>query len=277
MLTMSPAFLLFPALELEGSVRKEFLALAAVALLALMLRSYLSVSLVYIAALVFGIGALSHEANALALPAVLFLLLEIHRRRMISGRVLWPSMGFAVISSITSLTIAASHSGSSRQRIAICDAVIARTSDPNLCVGAIEAIDDGFRDSVSTVSTLFPLNFNYLGLIALSLLPFMLFQAPRRFWYLVGITYAALIPLFVVGVDYGRWIFLATGLLSFVALGTFTSEARAPLKVPLIAALAYVSLWTLPYLSLWQPAPLAQVLELVYVPLSQWVGSFIPQ
>ena len=54
-------------------------------------------------------------------------------------------------------------------------------------------------------------------------------------------------PVILEGIDYGRWIFLATSLITFVLLGTSNQIQRNAVDVPLYAAILFIVLWLMPY------------------------------
>lgn len=274
MLAMSPAFLLFFPLSPEGSLRKEVFAVAAAALLAVAIRRRSGTVLVWIATAVFVVGALAHESVALAVPALLYLIHLSEQRSIIGKRTAIAASTALALSAAISIVMAIAQPGTPAQASKVCERVLAATGNPVICQGSIEALGLGLRNSVATVSALLPGNVGYLALIVLSLVPFALLGANREFWRLVLVVYAFLMPLFFVAWDYGRWIFLATAILSFIAFVRL-NDHRNEIHVPAFFAYAYVFLWFLPTLSFGYSSLLSRVIELIYTPAATWIATFL--
>jgi len=275
MLGMSPAFLLFAPLSLEGSLRKEVMAVSAAALLAVSIRDPRLRWLPLLATALYSIGAVSHESVALALPGIVFLLQTAHGRGVIGARQTLLLQSSASLAALISLAIAFVRPGSPQAAQVICDRVRGVTEAEDICTGAIDAVGLGLQQSLATVSALLPTNIGYLGLIALSLVPFALLRASRHFWIKTGVVYIFLLPLFLVAWDYGRWIFLATSILSFIAFNELPPKRSYAARVPWPFVFAYLFMWSLPTLSLGGPPLLGRLFEVVYVPFSLWVAGFI--
>lgn len=262
MLTASPAFLLFPVLSLDGALRKELLALVALVLLALAVSGKWNPLLGTLALVTYGISVFSHEATGLLLPAFCFLLWEAMRAHLLSRAMtfVWASV-FAFVA-LLGMALAWTYPGTSEQVQAICASWTDRGAAFEVCTGAIDALDTGLIDAVQSVSLKFPDYFNYLPLALIALVPLWVLRAPRSMWILTGVLYVALLPVFLTGYDYGRWIYMVTGSVSIVALAT-SSRVFTPsreYRAPLIAAMLYVSMWSLPYTGPVIQAPLYGVL-----------------
>lgn len=246
-LTLSPAFLLFPALNVFGAWRKEVIVLAGLTLLAVQIRWRLSQALIWAACGAYALGSFSHEGSALAVPAFVFLLWWSHRnggltRRATAGY----AVTFAAICGIA-LTSAAVWSGTQEQAAAVCASWQTDGLSDQLCQGPLNHLGDTTADALRLVASVSGGIPGYAVPLLLSLLPLQLVDAPRRIWALVAVTYAALLPLFVLGIDYGRWIYLATAAVSLVALAIGPVEGWGSRKVPWWVAAAFLLLWTVPY------------------------------
>ena len=275
MLGMSPAFLLFAPLSLEGSLRKEVMAVSAAALLAVSIRDPRLRWLPLLATALYSIGALSHESVALALPGIVFLLRSALRRGAIGTRQALVLQVSAILAAGAALVIALLWPGSPQAEQDICERVREVAKAEDICAGAIDALGLGLQQSLAIVSALLPTKTGYVGLIALSLIPFALLRASRNFWIKASVIYIFFLPLFVVAWDYGRWIFLATSILSFTAFNELPPKRSDAARVPWPFVFAYLFMWSLPTLSLGGPPLLGRLFEVVYVPFSLWVAGFI--
>jgi len=70
---------------------------------------------------------------------------------------------------------------------------------------------------------------------------------PKEVWCLLLVSYVMLSPLFLTGIDYGRWIYLANALTSIALLAFGRQWSSKELRLPLLAAGLYIALWSLPY------------------------------
>ena len=235
MLVLSPAFLLFPALDATGNTRKEWLVLVALAIAALAIRSARPALGLWLALPLFTVGVLVHEALIVLLPAFAYLaFVSLPRER---ARVL---LGAYLIPVVISVGIALLRPGSSELAAEICANWRARGIED--CGGALAAIGMPATEMVDKlVNESFPGYWAYLLPAALAALPFFALRFfPRE--RLIGLlVVAAVAPLFILGWDYGRWVFLIVAQLSFIALAL--PERSRPMRVPLYGALAFILLW----------------------------------
>ena len=235
MLVLSPAFVLFYALDITGNTRKELIVLVALAVAAVATRLGRSQVGLWLALPIFAIGVLSHEAFVVTLPAFAYLAftsLSAERARIITGAYALPA--------IVALTVAVFRPGDSGLAGRICESWGQRGIDD--CGGALAAIGIPASDMINALFTeSFPGHWVYLLPAALAALPFFalrFFPAQR----LIGvITVAAVAPLFFIGWDYGRWIVLIVAQLSLLALAR--PQVSRPMRVPLYAAAAFILLW----------------------------------
>lgn len=235
MLVLSPAFLLFPALNADGNTRKELLALVALGIAALSYRLGRAELGLWIAAPLFVLGVFSHEALVVTMPAFAYLAFtSLDRARA------WRAMTVYAIASIAALLLALIRPGNAQTVAIICSSWNERGIID--CGGAMAALGISASDMTDfLISELYPSYWGYLVPIALATIPFFALRFWPRERLIIIITIAAVAPLFVLGWDYGRWIFLIVAQLSLVALAR--PERTAPMRVPLYGALAFILLW----------------------------------
>ena len=235
MLVLSPAFLLFPALDATGNTRKELLVLVALGIAALFYRSGRSEVGLWIAVPLFVLGVFSHEALAVTLPAFAYLAFtSLDRQRA------WRVMSVYAIAAIGALLLALVRPGNAQTAALICASWNERGITD--CGGALAALGMPAGDMVQyLVTESYPTYWAYLLPLALATLPFFALRFWPRERLITIITIAAVAPLFVLGWDYGRWIFLIVAQLSLIALAR--PDRTEPMRVPLYGALAFILLW----------------------------------
>lgn len=246
-LCYSPAFLLFFPLNVEGAMRKETVALAVVALLAAAFR-FRWHPMWWIAILgAWTLGAFTHETAILVSPILVYLIFLAMRQDILTRNLAAGAAVAVMIATVVALVLTSLASGTPSQASAICDRLVLEGLSPNLCLGAIEALPMGLVAAVEDVIWWTPQYTNYAGLAVLALVPFAMVGIRRQLWVLTGITYLFAAPLFVTGLDYGRWILLVTASMSLVILAAWSALDLREHRTPFLFAVAFLTLWSLPY------------------------------
>ncbi len=243
MVILSPAVLLFPVLDPLASLRKEVLALAALGLLAVGVRAGRPVPWALIALPLYSVGVLSHESLLVTLPAFVILLAPAWRQPGSRRSVTILLSLFAAVS-ITALVVAILHPGDSATVSRICASWTAAGLE---CGGVLDYLDMGVRASVASVLDRFPMVFNYLPLAVLAVVPLVTIRLLPRHWALALVVVGASLPLFALGMDYGRWIYVVSTELALVSLAAWPRLGLRPMQVPGIAVAAFVLLWSVPH------------------------------
>lgn len=273
MLLLSPAFLLFPVLTSDGGLRKELLGLVALALVAIIVSRHWTPWLLLIPYVLFGLGVLTHESIALLLPAFIFLIAVGSRRECCRAHAVAGGVLLAILA-LVALGAALARPGSLEQVDAICSSLQAGGATPEACTGAVTALSWGLVEAMQQVSAQFPPYFAYLPLALLALAPMVAVRPAREFWWLAIFTYGALTPLFLTGVDYGRWIYLATSAISISLLAMWGPRARDEMRVPAVVAVLFIVMWSLPYSDVPVQRPLyGQLLAEPYHAVASWLSQ----
>jgi len=247
MSVLSPAFLLFPLLSFQGGLRKELLVLVVFALVAWLLSLRANAWWFMLPLGLFTLASFSHETAALSLPAFVVLLWQGRKNGIFSrSQTVGLVVGWSVVGGLA-LLIAFLYPGTTDQAQAICQSLIDLGSSSEACAGAISVIGQSFSDAMQGVSTQYPAYLGYLPLAALALIPFAVLRAPRVLWLLLLASYLTLVPFFMTGIDYGRWIYLATALASIALLAFKREWVDREFKVPFSVAIVYIISWSLPY------------------------------
>ena len=235
MLVLSPAFLLFPALDAMGNARKDLIVLVALALAAVFHRAQRTKLGLWVSFPIFALGVLSHEAMVVTLAAFAYLAFT-----SLGTKKAWPVVAAYIIPSIFSVIVALVRSGDAQTVDLICQTWNSRGLTN--CGGALAALDVSATDMINKISTQgFPEYWSYLLAVAMAALPFFALRYFPREQLIGWIIVLAGTPLFFIGWDYGRWIFIIVAQLSLLVLAR--PERTQPMRVPLYAALAFILLW----------------------------------
>lgn len=243
-LACSPAGLAFIGWDVVGGFRKEVLGFVALVLLALARYSVngLAKSVALVSSIaVWTLAVFSWESIAFMLPAVLFLLL--------AGTPLPLGRAFAAVyTGIAGVAVGASFvfHGSAETPARLCQSLIDHELSPSLCTGAIAWMGRDLHDSLLLVQQNLAVHSGYLAMAALAALPILLTPWLRRYWPWVLAMLVGIAPLFVLGIDYGRWIhilFLEIAICMMVA----SSELLESPHWTGLSTLLYAGLWGIPH------------------------------
>lgn len=263
-LVLSPAAIGFIGWSPFGGFRKEILVLLTLVFLALArrnsLRPYLRVVLRVGGLSAYVLAVFSWEASVFMMPAVAFLLwrpTSMDPKRDRSHRFWewlkgfdWPWLNvFAFISVIGGVFVFAFR-GTADTVTAVCSRVVASGLHPELCNGAIQHLDDGGAGAAQSAISNFPEAPVFTLFFALALLPAATHGWARRYPYWMLMIAAGVIPLFIIAVDWGRWIHLAAMALAIVIASDSNDNDFSSQWTPL-ASFFYIGFWHVPYIVGW--------------------------
>lgn len=243
-LACSPAALGFIGWDSLGGFRKETLGFLALVLLALARRrvsSPLRGLLLASSLAIWTIGVFSWESLAFLLPGVGFLLLadrELPLRRTLAS--IYALIGLAAFGSSVLF-----HGNKDTPGL-LCGAIVQQGLGTNLCTGAIAWIGRDLSASLELVDKYVPVHSGYLVMLALAVLPIALSPWLRRYWAWGLAALIGIAPLFVLGIDYGRWIHILVIELAICMIAGNRALIESKLWNPLSVAL-FVSLWGIPH------------------------------
>lgn len=247
MLTLSPAFMLFPAMQPVAGIRKELIGVAALVVMACVVRFRAHPMFACLAYAMFAVGAFSHEVTALLAPAFLFLVLAGGRAGALSRqhvRVATVALG---IVSASAVLLAVMFPGDTGQGEQICQSVVDTGLSVSICSGSMDYLGTTLGTAMAAVAAEWPAYGVYALLGLLALVPLYLVGASKRLWMLVLCTYVLLVPVFATAVDYGRWIYLATAGASIATLATARLDGLRSRRVPELFAVVFVLGWGMNY------------------------------
>ncbi|MDZ4169200.1 MAG: hypothetical protein U1E26_06045 [Coriobacteriia bacterium] len=246
----SPAALPFIAWDWQGAFRKEIVVLTALALLVLhgtrRKGSPGAVFTLSAGVLAYGFAILVWEPSVVALPAVIYMLGD---KLVLPLRPHWYLLARASVASLTFAGVAASMAarGDAATVAAIYRAIdehgLLKTGFTRLPIELLQLTN---AQAVAGVVASGPINVLYLPLALLSLLPIVTscwFRRDLR-WVVACLLFS--VPLFVVGLDYGRWIHLVVMQLSLMLIAARVPERNSS-GWRLGHTLLFVSAWGLPH------------------------------
>lgn len=246
LILVSPAiFTVFWAADPQGSMRKEIIAFAGIALAAIGATQNRTMPL-WAGTVLLCISFFAHEAMVLLAPAYLGVLL-------VSGMVRSaPRQVLVAAASVVGIASFALHHALTHARIAdtaqVCAPLLARGLPQSICVGAIEWLEfDAARGHREMLVWMHPANVaGFVIAYALALAPFVYLSAlsrrPARTAAILLALGVPFLPLYAVSVDWGRWmslhVFSAAILASCALLQGAAGFRRPPASGPVALLLA---------------------------------------
>lgn len=259
LLFVSPAFL-FYFLNFLGTMRKELLLLLMVSVVLLVTRNGQRGQWGWLLAGGFPLLVFAHEGLSLYVGFVLIIIALLFTEGMLSRtQAIAQATVLAVSTLIAGVTVLrfGSSPGIDEQ---ICDNLRAEGYSRRLCGGAIAFLDRDRQEAIDRVVG-FIAHDNYLttyGLVViLAAVPFFFVRFSKALSVGIVLALATTVPLFVVAIDWGRWIVISAWLITLIVVrfdgsphvrvtpinpATFRTDMLA-----VAAILAYATLWSVPH------------------------------
>ena len=253
---LSPAFLLFGLNDFGGTHRKEIIVLAGLFLLAEAVRSGRAVAAsTVVASLLFAVGVVSHEANVFLLAPLLVLLRWAAADGAVTERFgRWATIGSATTAAL-GLVLAVVAPGTAEQQRAICTDLLRRGFDEDLCRGSLSYIGEPASGQVMRVLLDALPGYSLYVLPALfALIPFLWSPWARAHRRLLIASVAPIVPLFLIAIDWGRWIMWAAVVATVLTVVGSTRASQPPRRMPIPVLVLFVVGWSLPHASSGPPS-----------------------
>lgn len=236
----SPAAICFVGWDVNSFGRKEILGFATLFFLKNGNRGHGLNQQRMILATIFFIGAIfASEVNFVFLPSFTILMYQNAGTRKLNFTMI-------IISVITffGFLLQIYNTGSRNIAGEICRKwSIEKHLSDNLCRGSIDALGSSIEDSLNNFVSLGTVRLPYLLLLATGLIPLVSSKwAKKNKIYLVS-TLVFSMPLYVVAVDYGRWIYMTITQLSICY---FSEENRHEKQGTFCKTLVYTLTWGIP-------------------------------
>lgn len=245
---LSPAVLLFGLGDFWGTQRKEAFALAALMILAaaVLAKRHGTLAIAFAGAL-YLVGVASHEMNALLVVPFVILIGWMAADGTVETVLARASqIAFVVVAGLGVL-FALIAPGTAVQQREVCDRLVDIGFDEVLCGGSIFFLGQSLVEAQQSVAFWFDRYWLYGVVVALALLPVALLAWARSHWPILLATSAGVVPLFVVGADWGRWVMLMTTLMTVIAYVGSTRAGIGGLRVPAVVVAVYLLTWRVPH------------------------------
>ncbi len=209
-LIFSPATFLFNIYDSQGSFRKEILGILALVILTSNIKDKKSYK-VYLSALIYTIAIFSHSVNLFFLTTLIFILFYKIESKNLGHYIFF--IGSTFLNILFYFIFSNSEQDLYRKRNLMCDD-LENFGLSNLCgYGSFEFIVWDFNAAyLITQNIIINENRNssyfYIFLFFLSMIPFLfdkVFYKKFQYYFFIG---ASFIPLFLIGYDWGRWIYI---------------------------------------------------------------------
>ena len=217
-LVLSPTFLLFPYVQNAATFRKEILGIAVVGLVAVASQVRWTHIVQFAGIFLYLFALLSSEVNVAFLPVLLWLII---RQRSQSQTRQWLSalqVGLLLVFTFCATALTIIYSGNETTANQICNSIVDRGFNKENCTGAISTLASDLSSEMASVALQFPGYTGYLALALLALFPLLMTGFLKSHWRLSLLAFFVLLPLFIAGLDYGRWIMISVVGLSYAAL-----------------------------------------------------------
>ena len=259
LLFVSPAFL-FYFLNFLGTMRKELLLLLLVSVVLLVTRNGQRGQWVWLLAGGFPLLVFAHEGLALyaGFPLIIIALLcaegVVSRKQAIAQATV---LALSTLLAGVTVLLFGSSPGIDEQ---ICENLRSEGYSRRLCGGAIAFLDRDSQEAIDRVVE-FVATESYLttyGLIlVLAAVPFFFVRFSKTLSVGIFLSLATTVPLFVVAIDWGRWIVIGVWLVTLITVRfdgsphlTVRPINPVTFRTDLLAVagiLAYATLWSVPH------------------------------
>ena len=248
----SPAFLLFSFHDIQGGFRKEILVFGIFAFFCLIYakKTITQIKLLFIS-LIYVLAGLSHELTVFTLPFFLYLLYICAEEGLVKKSVATGYGAGLTVVSAAILLLAIIYKGDTFTESVICQSLTNRGLDPKICSGSISSLSEDAKYVMSKVSSGL-INgksvLTHFFLFILTMLPlFFTTWWKKRTYVLFVVSTSAIFPLFLVAIDWGRWIYVLSFMLFCLAL-TENLIVKFPYKkIFVIAGMIYLTTWSIPH------------------------------
>jgi hypothetical protein len=221
MIALSPVFIMFDFLDTGGAFRKEILGFAWLVLLIRLKQSgNFSIKKFFPIAFLYLLSAFSWEASVIFFLPTVYITFLMKSNGMLSAKKFRMIFSFYFIISLLSLLANFKYQLNTGKQAAsaICNSLVQRGLDNEICAGTIYSVTSVSIDIPRTLEYLLIENkfFYYIPILMLSLLPFIWSRWILSNFFLTLFLFFSVFPVFLVGLDWGRWIHIFGTLVTLV-------------------------------------------------------------
>lgn len=248
LILFSPAFLLFPFYDIPGGFRKEIVVFVGFAFFCLFYaqKNITQPRLIFISA-IYIFAALSHELTVFTLPFFLYVIYIGSKGGLITPKIASIYGLSLTAASVAALLFSSFFKGNSAAADAICLSLMNRNLDQNICNGAIAWLGDDAQVAYNRVQE--KLSYKSIStpiVFFLSILPvFFTTWWRKQALILLIVSLAAISPLFVFSIDWGRWVYILTFMVYCLVLAEDVDVKLHYKNVFLWLGLMYLTTWSI--------------------------------
>ena len=247
-IVLSPAAFMFIFLDQAGAFRKEIILYASLSLLYFVTTSKRNPQFYLIPSiLLYVLGVFSWDGIAFLAPMVVVAFFALKDQNFISVKQKYFYSSIVILTSFLGLVVSVFFKGGATEAEVICSGLrLNHGFSRQICDlgggnGAIVAIGWPTSKYINDTIHSFPAYFVYLLFLALAMLPFYLFFGKpflNRSWkYFLLLT-----PLFILAIDYGRWISLFVICLILLSM-IENQEIQSKINLHPIFYLIFIFCW----------------------------------
>lgn len=256
LLVLSPGFFInFWSVDTKGGLRKELIVFLAFSVLVYAVTlDKLSKIVVFLSALIFAVAVIGHEGNVFFAPFFCLCYFLMFQNQKFGKLCLTILLTIILASCVLSIAIALRF-GNVESYMLVCQPLLDAGLHMDICEGAIKALELSLGDFTKATFWMFfsPRLLSFIlmyCLASVSVLAIGFYLFDRR-TMLKSYLFSALcfLPLYVVAVDWGRWLSFHITAVTFTMLVVLAlKEAKTgetselPLR-PFIALLVFSVVW----------------------------------
>lgn len=245
----SPAFIfLFWVNHTSTSFRKEILLYIS---LVFILKAFVGAAYLRFwywgAVALYIVAGLSHELVIFFLPFFIFPIIDYGYRQAWSWKKIFLYGQPFLLSTVFIFTFALYFSATKDQTVQICESLASFQLRDHFCDGAIAWLQhDAFYGYQKVLDLGWGVWINYFFLLILSFIPILLLKRDPLLNRLMGCAICCALPLFLVAIDYGRWISILYTSLFLTIIWLRPALIEKGLNVKPVWIFSYCFLWVLP-------------------------------
>ncbi|PUE29140.1 hypothetical protein B9Z39_03445 [Limnohabitans sp. JirII-29] len=248
-LLLSPAFaFMFWVNDPAVAFRKEItIYLALIFILKAFQRSEINFSWYWASLAIFAFSGLSHEITVFFLPFFVFPIFNHFTQKNLGLKPIVKYAAPFIALSISILLTSYLYKGSQQSMDVICASLAPYDLKSDICEGAISWLKYDAKFGVESVIKLgSDVWGNYFFLAVLSMLPILLHRSDNFFQSMIVAGFLSMLPLFIVAVDYGRFISMIYTAIVLVAIWTRPNLIHRIWSVSWLIGCVYCFFWALP-------------------------------
>lgn len=255
---LSPAFLLFPFFDMGAGLRKEILLFLSFAILAYAYAqqqiSRLNVLLCYV---FFVLATFSHELATLATTFFVFIFYRSYQLKLLTKQQAALYSAVFILTAFIAGIFAILFHGDQTLAKETCLSLTSRGLDQHVCSGAIRWLGYSSKETLSIIFEIIsgrkPRYFiDYPITILITIAPLLLLKPQSRdnIYFLI-LAFICFLPLYVIAIDWYRWIYVYASL-SFLFILSDSVISKVNLKrVNGWVIFLYLTLWSVHSTSGW--------------------------